>query len=145
MATRGQEMSQTITDEYGEVYAIIHRKEDWNRGLDFITPDDAFLQAGTFWYQKGKRCKPHRHIHNPRPNCFTQECNIVLSGSIQVTIYDTCDEEICQTVLKAGDLIVVLTGGHGYEILEDDTRIVECKNGPFISIEKDKKLLCLTK
>ena len=38
-----------------------------------------------------------------------------------------------------GDLAVFGFGGHGYEILEDDTQIIESKNGPFISVDKDKK------
>jgi len=36
---------------------------------------------------------------------------------------------------------VILRGYHGYEILEDDTRVLEVKNGPFTSVEADKELL----
>ena len=35
--------------------------------------------------------------------------------------------------------MVMIAGGHGFEILEPNTKIVECKNGPFISVEKDKR------
>ena len=122
----------------GVLYAIIHRKEDWNKGLDFFTPDDSFIQAGTFWYGKTHRCRAHRHIKNDRPNEFTQECNIVMAGSMLATIYDKDNQVIQTEVIRAGDLIVVLAGGHGYEILEDNTKVVECKNGPFVSVEKDK-------
>ena len=130
-------MAEEITKD-GVLYAIIHRKDDWQTGLNFITPDDTFIQAGTFWYQAGQKCKAHRHIRNDRPNEFTQECNIVMSGSMAATIYDNDDKVLHTELLRAGDLIVVLAGGHGYEILEDNTKVVECKNGPFVSVEKDK-------
>ena len=29
-------------------------------------------------------------------------------------------------------------GGHGYEILEDDTEVIEAKNGPFTDVNTDK-------
>ncbi len=122
----------------GLLYAIVHRKDDWSEGLNFITPDELFLQVGTFWYEEGKRCKPHRHIFNKRPNNLTQECNIVISGSLCVTLYDD-GEEFRTVILNAGDLIVMIAGGHGFEILEPNTKIIECKNGPFVSVEKDKE------
>lgn len=125
----------------GVLYAIVHREEVWNEGLSFITPEDMFCQVGTFWYQAGKKCKPHRHIQNVRKNTLTQECNIVLSGSIKASLYDSDGKEFYSTILKAGDLMILIAGGHGFEVLDPDTRIVECKNGPFISVEKDKILL----
>lgn len=123
----------------GVLYAIVHRQEDWKEGLDFFTPDEMFLQVGTFWYQEGNPCKAHRHIRNERPNNLTQECNIVLAGSMRANIYDKNNQRFHQVILKSGDLIVTVNGGHGYEILEPDTRVVECKNGPFVSVEKDKR------
>jgi hypothetical protein len=125
----------------GALYAIVHRKEDWEEGLSFITPEEMFCQVGTFWYQAGKKCKPHRHILNDRDNTFTQECNIILSGSIKAGLYDSQGKEFYSVILKAGDLMILIAGGHGFEVLEPDTKIVECKNGPFISVEKDKVLL----
>ena len=35
--------------------------------------------------------------------------------------------------------MIILSGGHGYEILEDNTQIIEAKNGPFIDVETDKR------
>jgi len=125
----------------GVCYAIVHRKEDWKEGLDFFTPELTFLQVGTFWYQKGKECKAHRHIRNDRPNLLTQECNIVVAGSVRIDLYGNDNQVFHSEILKNGDLMVMIAGAHGFEILEPDTRIIECKNGPFISVEKDKKLI----
>lgn len=42
------------------------------------------------------------------------------------------------TVIGKGDLIVLLSGGHGFEILED-TKFFEVKQGPFIGTDNDKE------
>ena len=125
----------------GMCYAVIHRKEDWKEGLDFLTADEMFCQVGTWWYQKGKILNGHRHIYNERDNTLTQECVIVMAGSMRVDLYDEDDNVFRSDVLKSGDMMIMVEGGHGYEILEADTKIVECKNGPFVSVEKDKKLI----
>lgn len=125
----------------GVLYAIVHRYGDWKEGLDFFTPDEMFLQVGTFWYEKGKRCKAHRHIRNERVNLFTQECNIVIAGSVRTNLYDDDGQMFYSVLLKSGDLMVMVAGAHGFEILEPDTKIIECKNGPFISVEKDKRAI----
>jgi len=36
-----------------------------------------------------------------------------------------------------GDIIILLRGAHGYEILEDGTQVLEIKNGPYL---KDKDI-----
>ena len=35
-------------------------------------------------------------------------------------------------------MAVFAFGGHGFEILENDTKIIESKNGIFTSVEQDK-------
>ena len=37
--------------------------------------------------------------------------------------------------------MICLEGGHGYEILEDNTRVLEIKNGPYPGPEKDRRRL----
>ncbi|OGH11576.1 MAG: hypothetical protein A3B38_02080 [Candidatus Levybacteria bacterium RIFCSPLOWO2_01_FULL_36_13] len=122
----------------GKLFAIIHKKEDWKEELNFLTPNDMFCQVGTWWYQKNKHLKAHKHIYNPRKASMTQECVIVIVGKIKATIFDNNDKIIHTDILTAGDLLVCFEGGHSYDILEDDTKVIECKNGPFVSVEKDK-------
>ena len=38
----------------GIVYCVVYRDEDWVKGLNLITPDDYFIQAGSCWYDKCK-------------------------------------------------------------------------------------------
>ena len=120
------------------IISIIYRDDDWERGLNFITPDELFIQAGSWWYQKGEILQ--RHIHNdyPREATRTQETVYVKRGSMRCSIYTDEKEFIQDFILYQGDLAIFAFGGHGFEILEDDTKIIESKNGPFMGLEKDK-------
>jgi cupin fold WbuC family metalloprotein len=121
-----------------KVYGIIHKKNAWKKGLDFLTPDETYCQVGTWLYDKGKILQAHKHITNERPNSITQECVVVVEGSLRVDFYDDDNQVFHSEFLTSGDFAIMLEGGHGYIILEDNTRIIECKNGPFLSVEKDK-------
>lgn len=57
---------------------------------------------------------------------------------MKVTLYSEEFKELESFILYTGDLAVFAYGGHGYEILEDNTQIIESKNGPFTGVEKDK-------
>jgi len=121
--------------------AIFHTRDEWKENLDFLTPNESFIQTGTWWYQRGKKLIPHKHILNERTNYYTQETIIVLNGKVQIDLYDDNGNIYHQEILQRNDLGIILAGGHGYLILEDNTKVVEVKNGPFISVEKDKVLI----
>ena len=122
----------------GKILAIVYREEDWIEGLNFITPDTLFIQVGSWWYQKGKKLDSHVHNEFERVATRTQEMTYVKNGSMKVLLYDENCNYLKDFVLKKGDLAVFAFGGHGYEILEDNTQIIESKNGPFVDVETDK-------
>ncbi len=128
---------QTIKKN-GKINVIIYRDEDWEEGLNFITPDNLFIQVGSWWYKKGKVLDKHIHNEFDRVANRTQECVYVRKGSMKVKLYTEDFEEFDSFILYTGDLAVFAYGGHGYEILEDNTQIIESKNGPFTGVEKDK-------
>lgn len=35
----------------------------------------------------------------------------------------------------------MMNGGYGYRILEDNTKVIEIKNGPYLGAEKDRRRL----
>ena len=129
---------ETIHDEKGKLLAIIVSPIQWKEGLDFITTDEEFIQVGTWNYDKGKVLDRHFHNIVNRSSNLTQECVVVMSGSMLVDIYDDEQTLLGSKRLAAGDFAVFLAGGHGYEILEDGTRIIETKNGPFLGVDLDK-------
>ena len=122
----------------GKILSIVYRNEDWQEGLNFITPDEMFVQVGSWWYHKGKKLTPHVHNEFERVTTRTQETTYVKKGSMRVLLYDENHNYLEDYILFTGDLAVFAYGGHGYEILEDNTQIIEAKNGPFIDVETDK-------
>ncbi len=127
-----------IIEHDGKIISIIHRDEDWKKGLDFITPNELFIQVGTWWYDKGKKLASHIHNDFDRPGGRTMESVYVRRGSMRVLLYTEDRSFLRDFVLREGDLAVFAYGGHGYEILEDGTQIIESKNGPFVDVETDK-------
>ena len=79
-------MEKIIKDE--KIIAIIYRDQDWTEGLNFITPDELFVQVGSWWYQEGKELDSHIHNDYERVAKRTQEMTYVKSGSMQVLLYD---------------------------------------------------------
>ena len=69
----------------------------------------------------------------------TQEMTYVKKGSMRVLLYDDEQNYLQDFVLYESDLAVFGYGGHGYEILEDNTKIIEAKNGPFVDVQTDKR------
>ena len=54
------------------------------------------------------------------------------------SIYDIDDTLLCEHIVKAGDITITLEGGHGYEIMEDNTMVYEFKTGPYEGQSLDK-------
>ena len=122
-----------------QIISIVYRDDDWVEGLNFITPNELFIQVGSWWYPKGKKLDSHVHKEFERKAMRTQEMTYVKKGSMRVLLYDESHKYLEDYILKEGDLAIFAYGGHGYEILEDDTKIIESKNGPFIDVDTDKE------
>ncbi len=111
----------------------------WAGGLNFFSPDRDYQQVGTWNYDQGKQLLPHAHNEVARTVLWTQEVLYIRSGKIKATIFDTGGKEIAELVVKSGDVLVLLLGGHGYEILENGTQVLEIKNGPYVGADADRK------
>lgn len=125
-------------DEH-QLYAILIKKDFTKPGLTFFTPDSYALQMGFWDYNKGKLLKPHIHVENKRNIEKTQELIYILSGKVKVSLFKENGESIESFIAEQGDTVFHAEGGHGYEILENGTRVIEIKNGPFTGVESDKK------
>ena len=121
------------------ILAIVIRGEDWEEGLNFISSEEDYQQVGIWGYNKGKKLTPHIHLIKPREVLRTQEVVFVKEGRIQADIYTEKEKFLKSVELKKGDAIILLNGGHGYEILEDNTKVLEVKNGPYVGADKDRK------
>lgn len=132
-------MEKEIIKDKDRILAIILKNGDFAEGLHFYTKDSDFVQVSTWNYNAGKITIPHTHKLCERTANRTQEIIFVKSGSMKTKIYNDQDEFVKGIILRMGDVAVILAGGHSYEILENNTQILEMKNGPYLGLEKDKK------
>ena len=77
-----------------KIISIVYRENDWVKGLNFITPNDMFVQVGSWWYDKGKILDKHVHKDFDRSAMRTQECVYIKKGSMRVTLYSESLEEL---------------------------------------------------
>ena len=134
-------MEPLIIKDEDLTLAVIIKNSDFKEGLNFFSQDNDFVQVGTWHYQTGQILKAHNHLIVERKVNRTQEVLFVKSGKLRADFYSEDDKLIKSEILNQGDLVIVLAGGHGYEILEDDTQVLEVKNGPYLGVEKDKRLI----
>lgn len=78
------------------------------------------------------------HVHNPvaREVQYTQEALFIRKGRLRVDFYDENRSYLQSRILGAGDVILLIEGGHGFEVLED-VEMIEVKQGPYVG-EHDK-------
>lgn len=119
----------------------IPAQEAWGEGLKFFSPDGDFQQVGTWGYPAGKALQAHSHNEVARSVAWTQEVLYIRTGRVLAEIYDTADQKVAELEAAAGDLLVLLRGGHGYRILEDGTQVLEIKNGPYVGADADRRRL----
>ena len=108
----------------GKIISIIYRDEDWVEGLNFITPNELFCQAGSWWYQKGKILDNHIHNDYARAATRTQEMVYVKKGSMRCLLFTESKEFLKDFILYEGDLAIFAFGGHGFKILENNIPIL---------------------
>ena len=113
--------------------------KEFEEGLKFYSSDNDFIQLGTWKYDSGRKLLPHIHNNVERIVEWTQEIIYVKSGSVKASIYGVDEELVSEIFLKEGDILILLRGGHGYEILEDNTQVKKIKNGPYVGAEKDRR------
>lgn len=125
----------------GAILAIVIRDSSWEEGLNFVSSDVDFQQVGFWGYNKGKKLNPHIHLVKPRTVEHTQEVLFVKEGSIKADVFTEKEEFLKAVELHKGDVMVLLKGGHGYEVLEDNTKVLEVKNGPYLGAKEDRKVI----
>jgi mannose-6-phosphate isomerase-like protein (cupin superfamily) len=120
----------------GELLAIIISADFKKPGIHFFTPNTLSQQVAYMRHPAGKLIQPHVHNPVPREVCYTQEVLLIKAGRLRVDFYTTQQEYLESYVLNAGDVILLIQGGHGFEALED-LEMIEVKQGPYVG-EGDK-------
>jgi len=124
-------------ENQGNVLGIIIRANYSNDGIKFFTPDNFSQQLAYMKHPKGKEIVPHIHNVVQRSVLYTQETLYIKKGKLLVDFYNNNKEYLESRILEAGDVILLASGGHGMECLED-TEMLEIKQGPYL--EQDDKI-----
>jgi hypothetical protein len=111
----------------------------WQEGLSFFSQNPDFVQVGTWVYDAEKKLNAHTHNEVERKVLWTQEVLFVRKGRIQANIFNSKEQKVTEMIVDEGDILILLQGGHGYEILQNGTQVLEVKNGPYIGADLDRR------
>ena len=128
-------MIETLTNG-DQLLAVIVSHRFNEKGIHFFTPNDLSQQLAFMRHPPGKVIEPH--VHNPvsRNVHFTQEVLFIKKGKLRVDFYNNDQQYLESRILEAGDVILLATGGHGFEML-DEVEMIEVKQGPYAG-DQDK-------
>ena len=116
------------------VLAIIVRRDFHKEGIHFFTSNDLSQQLAYMSHPTGKEIQPHVHKKVQREVQFTQETLFIRKGKLKVDFYSDDQEYLESRMLESGDVILLIKGGHGFEVLED-LEMFEVKQGPYAGDE----------
>ena len=117
--------------------AIVIKDKYTCDGVDFITPGEYSQQVACMHHPKGKRIDAHIHNMVHRNVVMTQEVLFIKKGKLRVDFYDDYEDYLESKILDEGDVILLVSGGHGFTVLEE-VEMIEVKQGPY-SGDADKK------
>ncbi len=119
----------------GTLLAVILRHHFRLPGTHFFTPDDLAQQLGYLNLPQGQVIEPHTHATIPRTVVRTQEALVILRGRLRVDLYTKDHLYLESRILEAHDTLLLVSGGHGFEVLEA-VEMLEIKLGPYLGQEE---------
>lgn len=125
-----------VFDNKNEILAMIIKNDYFCDGINFITPSDYSQQMAYMHHEKGHIIAPHIHNEVKREIYYTKEVLIIKKGKIRCDFYSDNKEYLKSIILNEGDIILLVSGGHGFVCLEE-TIMIEIKQGPYAG-EGDK-------
>lgn len=126
-----------------KLLAMIIRNDYKCNGVDFITPNAYSQQVAYMHHPKGKVIDAHVHNLVHRNVVMTQEVLFIKKGVLRVDFYDEYEDYLESRDLYAGDMILLVSGGHGFQILEE-VEMIEVKQGPYAGDEDKKRFTGIT-
>ena len=113
-----------------KLIAMIIRNNYECQGVDFLTPNEYSQQVAYMHHPEGKVIDAHVHNVVHRDVMMTNEVLFIKKGKLRVDFYDEYEDYLESRVLGAGDVILLVSGGHGFKVLEE-LEMIEVKQGPY--------------
>lgn len=122
----------------GKTIAIVLRNGFSAPASRFFSPADFSQQFGFLVHRQGHVIPAHFHKKIQREITLTQEVLLIKKGEIRVNLYSNEQVFLTSRSLRAGDIIFLCSGGHGFSMVQD-SEIVEVKQGPYSGRDSDKE------
>jgi hypothetical protein len=128
---------ETVSHD-GVVLCILVRANPVPDKSEFYTPNDYNLQVGNIVYPAGSAIPRHSHRPVTRTVSGTSEVLIMQRGRMLIDLYDDSKNLVATREMSVGDVVALVSGGHGFRLIED-TVLLEVKQGPYSGVqEKDR-------
>jgi hypothetical protein len=115
---------------------IVNGKYRKKKGISFFTPNESTQQFGYMKHKKNHIILPHLHKKRVTKISYTTEVIILLKGSLRIDFYADLKKYLFSKIINKNDIIMLVSGGHGFKVLKD-VEMIEVKQGPY-SLSKDK-------
>ena len=122
-------MIERIVDN-DKLLALIIRADYQGGKVEFFTPNDFSQQLAYMKRPSGEIIQRHVHSIVERKVQFTQEVLLIRRGVLRVDFYNDTREFYSSCELRAGDVLMLCSGGHGFEVIEE-VEMIEIKQGPY--------------
>lgn len=107
------------------------------KGVNFLTNPKDTQQIGYMKHKRKHVIQPHLHKKRLTKILFTTEVIIIFKGILRVDFYDNKKKYLFSKKISKGQIIMLVSGGHGFKVIKD-VEMIEIKQGPF-NPSKDKK------
>jgi hypothetical protein len=122
----------------GQPLCYIIRAELNPEQTTFLTPPEFNLQVGYVIHPAEHEIPRHIHLPLERHIIGTAEVLVVYKGHCEIDIYSDERQLVATRELRTGDILIIVSGGHGFRMLED-TVLLEVKQGPYPGIREKER------
>lgn len=114
----------------GALLAMIIYDSFSEPGVHFFTAPELSQQIAYMSHPKGRQIDAHIHNRLEHKVYHTQEVLVIKKGVLRVDFYDDQYCYLESRILEKGDVILLISGGHGFEV-QEDVEMIEIKQGPY--------------
>jgi hypothetical protein len=129
-------MIEYITHKKETLAIIVRSGYLKKKGINFFTEKKLTQQVAFMHHPKNHIIKPHFHKNSIRKINSTTEVLIILNGVLRINFYNKKKSYLFGKTAKTKDIVILLTGGHGFKVVKN-CKLIEVKQGPY-NESKDK-------